>query len=70
MDFANMRAKKVLILTDKTISRLHPMKVAIDALDRMGIKYEIYDRVRVEPKVKDALEFEYAAPTHTVRTIP
>ncbi|KAF8533875.1 alcohol dehydrogenase [Trichophaea hybrida] len=60
MDFANMGAKKVMVLTDQIISQLHPMKVAIEALEREGIQHEIYDKVRVEPKdysVKDAIEF-------------
>jgi alcohol dehydrogenase class IV len=60
MDFTNMKAKKVMVLTDKTIAKLRPMKVAIEALEREGIKYEVYDKVRVEPKdysVQDAIEF-------------
>lgn len=60
MDFVNMKAKKVLILTDKTVAKLRPMKVAVEALEREGVKYEIYDKVRVEPKdysVKDAIAF-------------
>ncbi|KAL7267861.1 hypothetical protein RUND412_009536 [Rhizina undulata] len=60
MDFANMKAKKVLVITDRTIAKLPPMKVAIEALEREGIKYEIYQDVRVEPKdysVKAAIEF-------------
>lgn len=60
MDFKNMNAKKVLVLTDKTIAQLRPMKVAIEALESEGIQYEVYDRCRVEPKdysVKDAIEW-------------
>lgn len=60
MDFVNMKAKKVLILTDKTVAKLRPMKVAVEALEREGVRYEIYDKVRVEPKdysVKDAIAF-------------
>ena len=51
MDFANMQARKVLVVTDKTVARLRPMKVAIEALESQGIKYEVYDNVHVEPKV-------------------
>lgn len=50
MDFANIRARKVLVVTDKTVSQLRPMKVAIEALEAQGIQYEIYDNVHVEPK--------------------
>lgn len=56
----NMKAKKVLVITDKTIAKLRPMKVTIEALEREGVKYEIYDKTRVEPKdysVKDAIAF-------------
>jgi hypothetical protein len=58
MDFKNMNAKKVLVLTDKTLAQLSPMKVAIEALEREGIQYEVYDKCRVEPKdysVKEAI---------------
>jgi len=60
MDFKNIRAKKVLVVTDSTIAQLRPMQVAIEALESEGIKYEVYDKVHVEPKdysVKDAIEF-------------
>lgn len=60
MDFANMKAKKVVVVTDPTIAKLFPMKTAIEALESSGIKYEIFSDVRVEPKdysVKNAIEF-------------
>ncbi|PWW80830.1 Dehydroquinate synthase-like protein [Tuber magnatum] len=60
MDFANLRAKKVIIITDKNIQRLAPMKTAVSALESAGVKYEIFSDVMVEPKdysVKKAIEF-------------
>ncbi|CAZ82616.1 unnamed protein product [Tuber melanosporum] len=60
MDFSNIRAKKVIIITDKTIERLAPMKTAVSALESAGVKYEIFSDVMVEPKdhsVKQAIEF-------------
>jgi hydroxyacid-oxoacid transhydrogenase len=60
MDFANMKAKKVVVITDNTIAKLPPMKTAIEALEREGIQYEVFSDVRVEPKdysVKKAIEF-------------
>jgi hydroxyacid-oxoacid transhydrogenase len=60
MDFANMNSKKVMVLTDKTVAKLLPMKVAVEALESQGIRYEVYDKVRVEPKdysVQDAIDF-------------
>lgn len=60
MDFANMKVKKVAVITDKTIVQLRPMETATQALELSGIKYEIFDDVMVEPKdysVKKAIEF-------------
>lgn len=50
MDFANMKAKKVVVVTDQTVAKLQSMKTAIEALEKEGIKYEIFSDVRVEPK--------------------
>jgi hypothetical protein len=49
MDFANQKARKVGVFTDKTVGQLLPMKMAIESLDANGISYEIFDRTRVEP---------------------
>jgi len=49
MDFANMKAKKVGVYTDKNVAQLPAMKVAIDSLTKAGVKFEVYDDVRVEP---------------------
>lgn len=49
MDFANMKARKVGVFTDPTVRNLTPMKQSIEGLEAGGIKYEIFDRVRVEP---------------------
>jgi hydroxyacid-oxoacid transhydrogenase len=49
MDFANQKARKVGVFTDKTISKLLPMKMAIESLEENGVAYEIYDKTRVEP---------------------
>lgn len=60
MDFANMKAKKVVIITDKTIARLPPMCTAVSALESAGVKYEVFSDVMVEPKdhsVKKAIQF-------------
>lgn len=49
MDFANQKARKVGVFTDKTISKLLPMKMAIESLEENGVEYEVFDRTRVEP---------------------
>lgn len=33
MDFANMKAKKVGVYTDKNVAKLLPMKTAIESLE-------------------------------------
>ncbi|KAK6526136.1 hypothetical protein TWF281_011172 [Arthrobotrys megalospora] len=60
MDFANMKAKKVLVLTDKTVAQLTPMKQAIEGLEREGVKFDVFEDVMVEPKdysVKKAIQY-------------
>jgi len=50
MDVQNMGIKKVLVVTDQTVGKLLPMKNTIQSLEQHGVKYEIFDKVRVEPK--------------------
>lgn len=50
MDFKNMGAKKVCVVTDQNVSKLDAMKQVIEGLTREGVEYTIYDKVRVEPK--------------------
>ncbi|KAK9425883.1 putative hydroxyacid-oxoacid transhydrogenase [Seiridium unicorne] len=60
MDFTNMGAKKVCVVTDPTVRRLTAMKQVEEALTAEGIEYEIFDKVRVEPKdssIKEAIAF-------------
>lgn len=52
MDFGNMKARKVGVFTDPTVRDLTPMRQSIEGLEAQGIKYEIFDRVRVEPNDK------------------
>lgn len=49
MDFKNMNATKVGVFTDSTIAKLLPMKTAVQSLTDNDVKYEIFDRCRVEP---------------------
>ena len=50
MDFVNMKAKKVLVVTDKRVKKLNAMKQAVEALETAGVKFEVFDDVMVEPK--------------------
>ncbi|OTA59686.1 Dehydroquinate synthase-like protein [Hypoxylon sp. EC38] len=60
MDFKNMGAKRVCVVTDPTVRKLTAIKQVEEALSREGIEYEIFDKVRIEPKdssVKEAIAF-------------
>lgn len=50
MDFKNMGAKRVMVVTDKTVLKLDAMRQVAEGLGREGIEYKVYDAVRVEPK--------------------
>lgn len=49
MDLANIGAKNVCIVTDKTVGRLESVKAAFDSLHRNKIQFEVFDDVRIEP---------------------
>jgi Alcohol dehydrogenase, class IV len=49
MDLVNMKAKNVCVMTDPNIAKLPPLKTVVDSLTREGVKFEVYDEVRVEP---------------------
>ncbi|PIG89193.1 Fe-containing alcohol dehydrogenase [Aspergillus arachidicola] len=60
MDFANMQAKRVCIVTDQNVSKLDAMKQAVEGLSREGIEFTVFDKVRIEPKdysIKEAIAF-------------
>ncbi|KAI0839665.1 Dehydroquinate synthase-like protein [Hypoxylon sp. FL0890] len=60
MDFKNMGAKRVCVVTDSTVRKLTAVKQVEEALSREGIEYEIFDKVRIEPKdssIKEAIAF-------------
>ncbi|OBT54102.1 hydroxyacid-oxoacid transhydrogenase [Pseudogymnoascus sp. 24MN13] len=60
MDFKNMGAKRVCVVTDSTVKHLNAMKQVQEGLDQEGIDYIVYDGVRVEPKdtsIKEAIAF-------------
>lgn len=44
-----MGAKNVCLMTDKNLSQLPPVQVAMDSLVKNGIPFTVYDNVRVEP---------------------
>jgi hydroxyacid-oxoacid transhydrogenase len=57
MDVQNMGIKKVLVLTDSNVGKLLAMKNTIQSLEQHGVKYDVFDKVRVEPK-----DYSYVSP--------
>ena len=56
-DLSFLKAKKVILFTDKTIQRLPCMQNVIHSLDKeKTIEYDIYSKVRVEPNDKSFQE--------------
>lgn len=50
MDFKNIGAKRVCIVTDANVSQLDAMKQVVEGLSKEGIEFTVFDKVRVEPK--------------------
>lgn len=50
MDFKNMGAKRVCVVTDSIVKDLNAMKQVIEGLNNEGIEFTVYDGSRVEPK--------------------
>lgn len=63
MDFANQKARKVGVFTDGTIAKLLPMKMALESLEENGVKYEVFDRVRVEPNQQSCVFPPFSLPS-------
>ena len=56
MDLAEMSARHVLVLTDPVLRSLPPVHTVLESLDAAGLRYSIFDRVRVEPTDESFLE--------------
>ena len=60
MDFKNMGAKKVCVVTDGNVSKLDAMKQVIEGLTKEDIEFTVWDKCKVEPKdssIKEAIDF-------------
>lgn len=59
-DLNNLHAKKVMVLTDPKIAKLHPLKAVVESLERNKVNFVVYENVRVEPtdvSFKQAIDF-------------
>ncbi|KAG0246632.1 hydroxyacid-oxoacid transhydrogenase, mitochondrial-like protein [Mortierella sp. GBAus27b] len=62
-DLANMKAQKVLVMTDPNIAKLPVMKTVVDSLKANNVPFVVYDKTRVEPSdqsFQDAIDFAKA----------
>lgn len=50
MDFKNMGARRVCVVTDPTVDKLNAMKQVREGLEREGIEFMVYNRTKIEPK--------------------
>ncbi|XP_067632778.1 probable hydroxyacid-oxoacid transhydrogenase, mitochondrial [Eurosta solidaginis] len=48
-DLVNSGAMSVCLVTDVNVAKLPSVRTAFDSLRRNGIKYEVYDKTRIEP---------------------
>jgi hydroxyacid-oxoacid transhydrogenase len=65
MDLSELGARLVLVLTDPTVSALAPVHTVLESLERSGVPFALYDRVRVEPSDEsflDAIAFARTRP--------
>ncbi len=49
MDLADRGVRHALIVTDPVVATLPPARAVVDSLEANGVKWAMYDRVRVEP---------------------
>jgi len=50
MGFGNRESGRVLVVTDGTVSRLPVMETVVESLESAGVRWEVFSKVRVEPK--------------------
>ena len=50
MDFKNMGANRVCVVTDKNVAKLDAMKQVVEGLSREGVDFTVFDNTNVEPK--------------------
>jgi len=56
MDVINMNARTVCVMTDSNLINLPAVKVTLDSLTKNGVKFDVFDKVRVEPTEESMIE--------------
>ncbi len=49
MDLEDLGARRIMVVTDPTLSRMAPVQTALESIAASGLTAVLYDRVRVEP---------------------
>jgi hydroxyacid-oxoacid transhydrogenase len=49
MDLAELKVKRVMVVTDPTLAKLQPVATVLESLKSEGIPFELFDRTHVEP---------------------
>lgn len=60
MDLADWKVKRVMVVTDATLSRLPPVAAVLESLTDQKISFSLFDGVRIEPSdgsFKEAIRF-------------
>jgi hydroxyacid-oxoacid transhydrogenase len=63
MDLVALGTRHALVLTDPGLTGLPPVQAVLESLEHNGVRFTLYDRVRVEPNDEsflDAIEFARA----------
>ena len=55
-DLADLGVRNVLVVTDPSMARLPPVQTVLESLAAEGLRFVLYDRVRVEPTDESFLE--------------
>jgi hydroxyacid-oxoacid transhydrogenase len=64
-DLADWGVRQVLVITDPTLADMPPVQTVLESIHSAGLKFVLYDRVRVEPTDEsflDAIAFARQAP--------
>jgi len=59
-DMKELGATRVMVVTDSVLAQLEPVRLAVQSLEREGLKAVLYPNVRVEPtdaSMREAIEF-------------
>lgn len=65
MDLADMGARRAMVVSDASVSKLPSVATVLESLEDEGVEYSLFDRVRIEPtdaSLQEAIAFARAEP--------